>query len=134
MRFQDLLPSLLVACLAVAPLTAQDGRGASREQAALSEEQELLHRQLQRLESSMESLAERFETEGRVRAAGLLRKGITHVGERGREGTETLPELMESASSELRGGRIYQSLEQMEATITRRIEEAVRVFCQVGCC
>ena len=31
----------------------------------------------------------------------------------------TLPELMESASSELRGGRIYQSLEQMEATVTR---------------
>ena len=114
-----LTPLLLFMGLSVAPLTAQDDGGTSREQAALSEEQALLHRQLQRLESSMESLAERFETEGRVHAAGLLRKGISHVSERNQNASENLSELMESATSELKDGRIHQSLEQMESTVAR---------------
>ena len=114
-----LTPLLFIAGLATAPLAAQDEGGTSREQAALSEEQELLRRQLQRLEGSMESLAERFETEGRVHAAGLLRKGISHVGERDQTSSSNLSELMESATSELRGGRVHQSLEQMETTVAR---------------
>ena len=110
---------LLVAGLATAPVAAQDDGGTSREQAALSEEQELLRRQLQRLEGSMESLAERFEAEGRVHAAGLLRRGLSHVGERDQSESSNLTELMESATSELRGGRVHQSLEQMEVTVAR---------------
>lgn len=113
------LGALLLTTLCAAPLYAQDGRDNSREQAALSEEQELLHRQLQRLEGSMESLAERFETEGRVHAAGLLRKGLSHVTERGDQGAASLPELMEDTTGELRGGRVHQSLEQMEMTVAR---------------
>ena len=111
---------LLFAGLALPPLFAQDDGGTSREQASLSEEQELLRRQLLRLEGSMESLAERFETEGRAHAAGLLRKGLSHVGESGQAGANSnLGELMETATSELRGGRVHQSLEQMEATVAR---------------
>ena len=45
----------LALLLSAAPtITAQDGEPTSREQAALAEEQKLLHRQLQRLEGSIE--------------------------------------------------------------------------------
>ena len=119
MRPVNISALLLIAGFTATPLFAQDEGGTSREQAALSEEQELLRRQLQRLEGSMESLAERFETEGRVHAAGLLRKGLSHVSEGDQTATSNLGELMESATSELRGGRVYQSLEQMDATVAR---------------
>ena len=119
MRLLHLRTGMLVLSLLAAPIMAQDGGANSREQAALSEEQELLRRQLQRLEGSMESLAKRFETEGRVHAAGLLRKGLSHVSLREGDSTANLTELMESASSELQGGRVHQSLEQMETTVAR---------------
>ena len=90
----------------------------SKHQAALIEEQELLARKLARLLGSMERLAERFEAEGRIHAAKLLRDGLTHARTRGTEGeTSSLEELMSTARAELSADQSMQSIQTQERVI-----------------
>jgi colicin import membrane protein len=91
----------------------------TREQAALAEEQLLLHRQLIRLRETMVTLAARLEAEGRVHAAELLRAGIAHLDSRGGD-TEayTLEEWMERTREDIRAGRTHTALENQERILT----------------
>lgn len=109
-----LVLALLSFGIAAAPQDTIPGK----EQAALIEEQELLARKLARLLGSMEHLAERFEAEGRIHAAKLLRDGLTHARKRGTEGeTSTLEELMGSARAELSSDQTMQSIQTQERVI-----------------
>ncbi|HIF41041.1 MAG TPA: hypothetical protein EYQ74_08080 [Planctomycetes bacterium] len=91
----------------------------TREQAALAEEQLLLHRQLLRLRETMVTLAGRLEAEGRVHAAELLRAGISHLDSRG-GATEayTLEEWMQRTREDIRAGRTHTALENQERILT----------------
>lgn len=107
---------MLCLCASILPARAaapQDDL--TREQAALAEEQLLLHRQLMRLRETMVTLAARLEAEGRVHAAELLRAGIAHLDSRGGE-TEayTLEEWMERTREDIRAGRTHTALENQE--------------------
>ncbi len=87
----------------------------TREQAALAEEQMLLHRQLHRLRETMVTLAQRLEAEGRVHAAELLRAGIKHVDHRRGDGqAHTLEEWMEITREDIRTGRTNNALQNQE--------------------
>ena len=114
--------SALVLWIAHAPLdlqAAQSGDGSrSREQAALVEEQELLARKLARIAVSMGRLADRFDAEGRVHAAKLLREAIEHIALR-REDAEgaTLEELMTGSQVELDAGQSMQSIESQQRVV-----------------
>ena len=104
---------------AVPPTSPQSGGAPqSREQAALVEEQELLARKLARIVASMDRLAQRFEAEGRVHAAKLLRDGLQHISER-HEGTDglTLEERMTSSHEKLDQGQSMQAIETQQAII-----------------
>ncbi|HIG10566.1 MAG TPA: hypothetical protein EYG30_03040 [Planctomycetes bacterium] len=100
-----------------APAGAQDNSLTSREQASLVEEQELLTRKLARLRDSMEHLVRRFDAEGRVHAARLLRDGLTHLSA-GTDLSETNVEHMMSSSYEkLRAGQSMQAIVTQEEVI-----------------
>ena len=87
----------------------------SREQAALAEEQQHLSRQLNRLIESMETLARRFESEGRKHAADLLRKGLEHLTARDEEASaRTITELMEHSREDIETGLSHTALERQE--------------------
>lgn len=90
----------------------------SREQASLVEEQELLARKLARVVSSMNRLADRFEAEGRVHAAKLLRDGLSHISVR-HEATDglTLAERMDGSHEKLAAGQSMQSIETQQQII-----------------
>ena len=112
--------ALLCLCTSTMPARAsipQDDL--TREQAALAEEQLLLHRQLIRLRETMVTLAARLEAEGRVHAAELLRAGIAHLDSRGGD-TEayTLEEWMERTREDIRAGRTHTALENQERILT----------------
>ena len=112
--------TLLCLCTSTMPARAsipQDDL--TREQAALAEEQLLLHRQLIRLRETMVTLAARLEAEGRVHAAELLRAGIAHLDSRGGD-TEayTLEEWMERTREDIRAGRTHTALENQERILT----------------
>ena len=115
-------PRILACALLIAPLftssAVADDQTPSREQAALSEEQALLRRQLLQLTTSMESIAVRFESEGRVHAARLLREGLQHVAQRS-EGTRlrTLEEVMQAAQDDLSRGQAVRALEDQQAVL-----------------
>lgn len=111
------LPLILSPCLFAAQ--PQDEAGVSREQAALSEEQELLLRKLGRLRTSMERLAERFDSEGRTHAATLLRRALEHLDQRGESAVGTLEELMVNARGELTGGQSVEAIRRQEEVIGR---------------
>ena len=120
----------LAVALAVtlAPASAQDEGGPSREQAALSEEQSLLLRKLGRLRTSMEHLAERFEAEGRTHAAGLLRDGLSHVDERALAGEHrTLEELMTTSLDDIAGGQSVSAIRGQEEAI-RSLERLLAIL------
>jgi hypothetical protein len=112
-----LAPLLSPAAASTSP-SVDDG-APSREQAALSEEQALLRRQLLQLTTSMESIAQRFESEGRVHAARLLRDGLRHISERPRTtGLRTLEEVMQAAQQDLSRGQAVRALEDQQAVLT----------------
>jgi hypothetical protein len=94
------------------------GAPQTREQTALVEEQELLTRKLSRVVASMNRLADRFEAEGRVHAAKLLRDGLQHISQR-HEGTDglTLEERMTGSHEKLRSGQSMQSIETQQQII-----------------
>ncbi len=97
---------------------AQDGAHTSREQAALVEEQELLARKLARLRDSMERLVERFEAEGRVHAAKLLRDGISHLAAGDAQSGDTNLELLMTGShDELRDGQSMQAIQTQQKVV-----------------
>jgi hypothetical protein len=109
---------LLVLTLAAAPFQARALAQDSRQKTQLAEDQALLKRQLQRLKSTMEVLATRFEAEGRTHAAKLLRGGLAHLDERAADlGSKTLEELMSIATTTLEQGQTVQSVENQEAVI-----------------
>jgi hypothetical protein len=112
--------ALLCLCASLMPARAavlQDDL--TREQAALAEEQLLLHRQLSRLRETMVTLAARLETEGRVHAAELLRSGISHLDSRGGDSQAyTLEEWMERTREDIRAGRTHTALENQERILT----------------
>ena len=114
-----ILSGALCAVLALpAPLVAQAQNGASREQAALAEDQALLQRQLQRLRQTMEVLAQRFDAEGRAHAAKLLRDGLKHLDERTAElGAKTIEELMVASQSGIESDARAQAFEAQQAAI-----------------
>jgi len=108
----------LLLCLgttAAPALTATPQDDLTREQAALAEEQLLLHRQLLRLRETMVTLAQRLEVEGRVHAAELLRAGIAHLDTRaGDTEARTLEEWMDRTREDIRAGRTNTALENQE--------------------
>ena len=86
--------------------------GDARTRQALAEDQALLLRQLKRLRSTMELLAQRMDAEGRTHAAKLLRQGIVHLEERRAEyGNRTLEELMEASQKGIDTGASVQALD-----------------------
>jgi len=113
-----LLLGTLLSAPALAATAQSGGAPQSREQAALVEEQDLLARKLARVVASMNRLAERFEAEGRVHAANLLRDGLRHISER-HEGSDglTLEERMTGSHEKLRTGQSMQSIETQQRII-----------------
>ncbi|MEE8468288.1 MAG: hypothetical protein V3T22_07520, partial [Planctomycetota bacterium] len=102
----------------VQPGTARAQDDASRAEAALAEEQALLRRQLRRLRDTMDTLANRFEAEGRVNAAKLLRAGLEHLDLRGEESeSRTIDELMDASKEDIRSGRTNNALEEQSQII-----------------
>lgn len=94
----------------------------SRELAGIAEEQALLQRQLQRLESTMEVLLDRIEAEGRSHTAELLRDALARLHER-TTATEGRPELtaierMDRAREAIEGRQLVQSLEHQAELIS----------------
>src|SRR5687768_15110941 len=93
------LGSLLLCAVPLAARSAlasppQEGRDVS----GISEEQELLKRQLERLRRTMEGLIPRLEKEGRPHALELLKEGLKQLDQRPAEANSlTLQELMDSA-------------------------------------
>src|SRR5688500_9608324 len=96
MAMRRLAALVLAAPLVAAAAPAQDGGSeGSREQATLIDEQERLERKLTRLKEQMLALADRFEGEGRVHAAKLLRSGIEELDLRDESSeSKTLAEVM----------------------------------------
>lgn len=125
------LAALLVTSLSAAATTtsfpvsapAVQGQDAvtDRELAAISEEQAMLLRQLQRLRNTMEVLLDRIEAEGRARTADLLRQALTMLDERAAANAAgsplTMEERMEQARSTLAGGQVVQSLERQRELV-----------------
>lgn len=108
--------SLLVTPLAPphsagSPALRPDEALESRELAAIAEEQALLQRQLQRLRQTIEVLSLRLESEGRTRAVGLLKEGLTLLDTRASDEGRTLGESMEEAFQRIEKGQLIQSLE-----------------------
>jgi hypothetical protein len=132
-RALQLASSGLLAGLASAqPTLIQSADGAdapqSREQAALVEEQDLLARKLTRIVSSMNRLADRYDAEGRVHAAKLLRDGLTHIAERHQETDGlTLSERMSGSHDNLRAGQSMQSIET-QVQIVLEIESLMAIL------
>ena len=110
--------TLAVGLSSAAPtLHAQDTER-SRQRASLAEEQAILRRQLRRLKESMRALISRFEEEGRVHSAEVLRKALGHLDQRDEEqGSQTLEELMDSSHGELRSGLSGKALDNQEKVI-----------------
>jgi hypothetical protein len=107
-----------------APEPRQDGGGLS----GISEEQELLARQLDRLRRTMEALIPRLEKEGRPRALELVRAALAELDSRPDETkSRTLQELMEAAQSGLASGQAVLSLEEQEL-IVRRLERVLAIL------
>src|SRR5258706_15893145 len=103
-------------------------QGDSRTQASLAEDQALLLRQMKRLRSTMELLAQRFEAEGRKHAAELLRQGLKHLDERRPEfGDKTLEELMGSSQQNISSGMSVQALETQQKVI-EGLEKLYRIL------
>jgi hypothetical protein len=82
----------------------------------LREEQELILRQLERLQGTMELLLTRTEKEGRTRTADLLRSGLERLNERLAD-ARTLSEWMESARNSLSEGQVIQAVEQQNQVV-----------------
>jgi hypothetical protein len=101
----------------VAPALCQSD-DASRQEAALAEEQALQRRQLRRLKDTMTTLAGRLEAEGRVHAAELLRNGLQHLAQReGDAAGRTVDELMDAAKEDIRSGRTNNALTSQEQIV-----------------
>lgn len=95
---------------------------------AISEEQELLARQLDRLRRTMEALIPRLEKEGRPRALELVKSALAELDRRGEETqSRTLQELMQSAHSGLASGQAVVSLEEQEL-IVRRLDRVLSIL------
>jgi len=121
-----LLPLLLGAFASATP--APQAGGSSRERAGLAEDQALLQRQLARLRQTMETLASRFEAEGRTHAAKLLREGLSHLGERATtQGSKTIDELMGGSRSSLESGQTVQAVE-VQAAIVKSLERLYAIL------
>jgi hypothetical protein len=119
---------LLVALPLLAPRAAAAPQGETRTQASLAEDQALLLRQMKRLRSTMELLAQRFEAEGRKHAAELLRQGLKHLDERRPEfGDKTLEELMGSSQQNIAAGMSVQALETQQRVI-EGLEKLYRIL------
>ncbi|MHC4378068.1 MAG: hypothetical protein ACYS26_15820, partial [Planctomycetota bacterium] len=116
------LPALGLAALGLiaAPLTpVSSAAPLAQEDKALvdlREEQELILRQLERLQGTMELLLTRTEKEGRTRTADLLRSGLERLGERLAD-ARTLSEWMESARNSLSEGQVIQAVEQQNQVV-----------------
>ncbi|MBK8180721.1 MAG: hypothetical protein IPK67_17875 [Planctomycetes bacterium] len=132
MKFLGRAVTTLIFCLATqAPgaaaataLSPQDGSGL----AGISEEQELLARQLDRLRRTMEALIPRLEKEGRPRALELVKAALAELDSRPEETkSRTLQELMESAKSGLASGQAVMSLEEQEL-IVRRLDRLLSIL------
>ena len=122
---------LLVCTSTLAPARAAARQGETRTQSSLAEDQALLLRQLKRLRSTMELLAQRFDAEGRKHAAELLRQGLKHLDERRPEfGDKTLEELMSASQQNIAAGMSVQALETQQRVI-EALEKLYRILVQI---
>jgi hypothetical protein len=98
----------------LAPLAASQ----ERDLTSILEEQELLRRQLQRLERTMEALIPRLEQEGRPRALELLREGLKLLEVRSDQtGQLTMEELMDKIREDVQAGQVATSIQRQELII-----------------
>jgi hypothetical protein len=120
-RIASLVVFALLASPAARALPARQNTGeGSREQATLLDEQARLARKLVRLQEQMNALADRFQAEGRVHAAKLLRDGVEELAVRDEKSESmTLPEIMEASRGDIQDGRAVTAVDRQQAAIAR---------------
>lgn len=94
----------------------------------LAEEQLRIQRAIDRLESTMESLARRLESEGRSQAVELLRAGLAKLRARDDvKGTGTIEERMRQIEEALKRGESMRALEEQNRLV-KELEELLAIL------